>query len=341
MRAENFQIRRSQTKIMLHLDYGLAAGHSENDMLAIIVPGGGVYEIPNVEEYRTYLNSHNVDVVGMETLFQLKGCSRSYWRMFDPQAGGFDTDVATIRSGLVYALYKAGETGSVAIAENIDFSILAMEQRLGDVWKSYFEQLHYAVAENLHVGVRFIGPGTINLFLNIHSFLVEAATLRDHLASFLALKVFDGAKKKAKGSKEKSIKKMSELYEYLKHTPHEEDIAQEIIQIDDRENAGGWLARLNEFRNHLVHDGPISEMGRKKEVVFTTHKIASLDVPIVQYDLPIDPILSPEGPYIDAMKQCVFLARKMLGLVRDVVVASGVKPEIMCFEAANSCIKAG
>jgi hypothetical protein len=309
---------------LIHLDYGLRAGTGKDGHLHVhLMNLPKVHSFPGIEwkQYRSFLSRYNIDIIGYEELSLEKGMAYSLWRFFSPSAKGIENKIEYVISGFLNGIQKCGKAEEIALAENIFFSVRAMEYRLRDISISYGEQLSHTVAEGCEAGKLFSDSDTINLFLNIHSFLVEAATLRDHLAAFLALKVFDRP----------DLRKMTSLLKFLKGTLRSEPIAEEVLEICNESTSDGWLARLSKLRNRIAHVSPISSYSQFDGLAVGRHLIGKYEVPTISFGIPFDPILAPNGKHVDVLKYCVLFARNMLLLTRHVVEVSGVKPELMQF----------
>jgi hypothetical protein len=313
---------------LIHLDFGLRAGIGKDGHLIVhLMNLPGSYSFPGIEwkDYRRFFARSGVDIIGVEELSEENQIPTSHWSFYDPHARNIESSISYLRSGLVNAARKAGSELDFVLAKNIDFSLRAMEYRLRDVSISYGDQLSHSVAAKVKPGGEFADTDTLNLFLNVHSFLAEAGTLRDHLAALLACRVYLQPK----------VRKMSVLREYIGKCTARQAIGEEILQICDRTSQAGWLARMSKMRNHIIHVAPVSAFSEFAGMTMSRVDVSGIELPALTFEVPFDLILAPKGPRADLLKVCVQMARNMLLLTRHVVLASGITPEPLHFTDAD------
>jgi hypothetical protein len=308
-------VRRSD---LLHLDFGLRAGTSQTKLIIFQAQRRIEFLVTDKRLYQRFFSDNGLNFFGYEEI-QQGALEHPIWEFFYDGKNDEKTNLDFITSGLGNALKAGGKLDQIGITRNVVFSIRAMLYRLRDVSNAYSEQLTYALAQDVGIGRRFANLATMNVFLNIHSFLVETGTLRDHLATFLSANVFPSAK----------ASRMADLRKHLERIRCSEPFAQLILKLTDRSDVAGWMARLGAFRNSVVHDAPIS--------AFSDGLAGLTRIPLsvngnslsgVSFELPQDPILSPNGDKIDALRLCVKLARNMIGFFQQVVAASKLSPKI-------------
>lgn len=328
MNTNNSKITRSSVRRLdvLHLDFGLRAGNGIDKRPFLEWAGRHAsMPFPSMNHFLSFMSKYGIHFIGHEEVdADAQGLAPSIWNVHDPHGAG-SAGIDFVTSGTINVLNQSGSSEEGELARNIAFSVRAMAYRLRDVSNSYADQLYYGLMAGTQAGKRFSNLDTLKVFLNIHSFLVEAGTLRDHLAALLAVKVF--AKPK--------LTKMSQILDFLRKEQRAEPIAAELLAISDRSAPTGWLARLSNLRNLVVHSAPITSFQKMHALTMDFEKIGDEQVPVVRFLVPIDPILAPTGLKIDVLHQCTEIARNMFDLTRGVIMASGIKPELRKITSAD------
>ncbi len=234
------------------------------------------------------------------------------------------------------------------IAGRIGFEIKACETRLRDLSDSYHRELvTLCKSGKFKDGQRFASLHTFNIYLAVHSFLVESCSLRDYLAEFVRLYVFQQYR-------EEKVSTMGSLRKKILKNEHEHDaFAKELYEATEPDSANGWLAKLGDYRDLVVHSVPLAQARTKS---FLVQKLSNLGndkcLPSIALPLPANPgSISKKrsaGLYFssvdewfmavqedaeesrratDALEYCCFANSNLTKLATDIVKYSPVKPE--------------
>jgi hypothetical protein len=303
----------------IHLAGGLRAGTSPNGKLIIHVLGTPLRCGPLVEiqvapqnQYVRFFRSIGLEMIGHESISTDGGYTYARWLAWDPEAKSVETDVDYIWSGIANALKHQSDCDGEEAARNVKFGLRAVSSRLRDISDAYGSQDTIAFCQGHEPGTRFKNLDTLDLFLSIHSFLVEMGALRDYLAAFVAKKRYGIS----------DVAKMVPLLKYCKG--HSDDpIARRIIEICDEDASGGWMARMSKLRNIIVHVAPITSRTSISCVTSQACKIGEVSLPTVYLGVQLPNAGEAE---VDALAHCVALFRNMFSFARLVALESGVLP---------------
>jgi hypothetical protein len=302
----------------IHLLGGLRCGTSTNGKLQIHVLGTPLkpsnviqMDITEQRHYVRFFRSVGLDMVGFEDISSDKGYTSSTWHAWDPDAKSIETDIDYIWSGIANAFRNAADYEGCELARNTVFGIRATSSRLRDISEAYGNQNTFAFCHNYQPNIRFKNLDTLDVFLAIHSFLVEMGILRDYLATFLAKKHFNIL----------NVSRMAKLRERCA-TMNADPVAQRVVSICDKNSEGGWLGQLSDLRNLIVHSAPITS--RTSIAAMTTHRCKIEDSSLPQVYLGIT--IPASEREIDALRHCLDLFRKICELARYVASISGIRP---------------
>ena len=307
---------------VMHLDNGVVAATGPDGRLFFSVAGVKYSLAVNVTDQRAYVGTFRnlgADFVGHENLHNENGYMHSRWYVFDPNANKPTKDLNFIWPGIARALDKKNDSLS-KISKNIVFGVRAISLRLRDLSTAYQGQCLYATLNDVDYGRRFGNLDTFDVFLSIHSFLVEMGVLRDYLASFVAGHRYNRP----------NINKMSTLCRHLRKHGKPDASAKHLLDICDPDNAKGWLAQLSALRNMVVHSNPISATSEQWWMSVKEFKIGTQSLKSIYYGMPPTP-KAAANDRTNALSLCVSLTREMLNLARRVASESHIVPEALHF----------
>jgi len=320
MTNSKIQVAHVNVARCIHLVGGLRAGTSPNGKLHIQVLGtplksSNIVEIGITEQrhYVRYFRSIGLDMVGFEDMSTEKGYATSLWHAWDPDAKSIETDIDFIWSGIANAFRNRADNEGYDVSRNIIFGIRAVSSRLRDISEAYGNQSTFAFCHDYEPNIRFENLDTFDVFLAIHSFLVEMGVLRDYLATFLAKKLFEIPK----------VDRMAKLHKRCTKMTFD-PVAQHIVNICDKNLADGWMAQVSHLRNLIVHSAPITS--RTSLAALATQQCEIGPHSLTKVYLGIT-IASPISREIDALEHCVDLSRKMWKFARYVASVSGMRPQ--------------
>lgn len=325
----------------LHLLGGLRAGtHREGHLYVCpCATKGQVLTFPQVTDTRDYyrtIKSIGLDLLGHDE-HQINDDgepSQSIWYQFDlassrksPSAGSLTGRLRIVDtwSGISNTCRNSGRSDTAELAKHIAFGLRACELRLRDCSSEYLWQNEYAVFKGTHPGGRFSNLKSFDLDLALHSLLTEMGTARDYLAHFISRFIFQDPK---------PVDAMAALYKRIKkrqpsNTSASQEVADEVMTICDPERAEGWMAKLTEYRNIIIHRAPLS--GLSKHHFLTAERTAVGDTSLVRifFPIPADPFTNDAVASVDALTHFLDFQRRLRGFARLIADCSGVAPTLV------------
>lgn len=148
--------------------------------------------------------------------------------------------------------YLAGDTSYSEPASYIGTSLRTAGLRLRDVSDGYHNQLAWAFAEKRSPSTWFSNAALHDLYGNFHSLASELSSARDHLAKIVAIHI--GAPDRIDSS--------ARLEEWLDKSPNRSHqahpIAGLLLSALGTKTSPGWLRRLGDIRNEMLHRVPMA-----------------------------------------------------------------------------------
>jgi hypothetical protein len=135
-------------------------------------------------------------------------------------------------------------------------------------------------------GRRFKTINSMFVYLAIHAFLTELATLRDYLAEFLGRFVLEPYVPSSV-----RVRKLTTLTKrVLPAAAHDHPWAAKLLASTERMSADPWLADFGAYRDFVVHSAPVAQLGSGwlREVLVPVRGRAD-GLPAVQFLLPENP----------------------------------------------------
>jgi len=315
----------------LHLLGGLRAGTHQDGYLVIFPATDGKLlahkSVTNTVLYYEAIRQLGTDLIGHERRMAIPGKQPlSLWTPFNP--GKRPYGVADHWSGIARALRKAGNLAAAELAKHIAFAFRVSELRLRDCSREYGWQNSEAVVAKIKPNRRFSNIRSFDLDMALHSLLTEMGTARDYLAHFISLHVLREVR---------PCDSMAKLYGRAKRDKLEiaaqgsEALIEQILQICDPASAEGWMARLSEFRNSIIHRAPIGSMANEQYLIAKTLSVGDKEAFQIFFGIPRDPISAPNADYVDALAHFLGLFRRLREFAYTVADASEIAPTIQMF----------
>lgn len=167
----------------------------------------------------------------------------------DPQNG---LGAADSWGAIGHQAAKAGDTRYAEAASYVCASLRAAGLRLRDISNGYHEQLNWALAEKRVPGTWSSNAALQDLYADFHSLASELSSARDHVAMIVAMHV---------GAPDR-VESLSRLEEWVRRPVNQGHAANPMIQslLDalGTEAAPGWLRKMGDLRNEMLHRIPMS-----------------------------------------------------------------------------------
>jgi len=273
---------------IVHLPGGcLASNYSDSPVIFLpeSLTGGSVeYEISEYHELAKLFCDLNMTVIGVDyfqSQQEIDGIVPPVWKALNLIDGKFCSinDLADVWSNIGHSAYIKKDGRLWDISSRISHQLNVCSWRLSELSTKYQQQLKARTLQGkFKIGQLFIDLNTWHVYLSIQAFLVDACVLRDYLAEFVNYFVVS-----QKYNLDLSITSMGGLLKGINK-----------IEIDDlvltyiKESAAprGWLKKLGEYRDLVVHSAPLAKAEQKLFVVSseldigTQYKLPSIICPI-------------------------------------------------------------
>lgn len=304
----------------LHLSGGLRAGTHQSNQLMIypsIKKKILLLSISDTRGYFTQFQKMGLDLMGHEEEWEKDGIFHSSWHLF-LKGNKTGDDITNLWSGIAHTFHKNGEKAANDIAHDIVFSLRTSLLRLRDISREYGHQNEIAISMGVQAGLGFSNVRIFDLYMALHSFLVEMCAARDYLAKFISHQIFSDTK----------TDNMSELYKKLKNKPESHPVCQLVLNICDQDKPDAWMARLSRYRNIIAHRAPISRISEKRFLTPNLLVAGSENFFTIYLGVPSDPIVSMDTNYVDALSHFKNLLILMLEFAEMVGKLSGCVSEL-------------
>ncbi len=186
------------------------------------------------------------------------------------------------------AVESSGDIRMMDLCRRIDFELRAASHKWFDISWSYGRILSALTKEGVfEEGVRLDNLFSFELYLSIHSFFSEIATLRDYFAEFVANYILVKELAKERGL---YISKMSRLAIEFRKEPAISHPLADIIRLATSKDEKGWLNTLSAYRDLLLHHTPVSHPRGRSFVIQQSVKTRDgVSLPAIAFHLPDDP----------------------------------------------------
>ncbi len=321
-----FTYEKIQRDVILHFSGGLRGSRWPLSSLKIgpVDTQEQGFQLDNIpeNEFLSPLQQLGLVWIGTEEIALIKGLPHSFWYSFGyGNCEKYKIDeVSQVWSAIAYAGHQQRNTLLSEQARSIGFSLIASSLRLRDISNEYHRQLRFALVGEVKENCRFGNTEQFDLFLALHSFFAEMCSARDFLARFIALFIHKAG----------DFSQMSKYYKYLAKQDSTDDLGKRILSICDKKNADGWMARLGQLRDNIIHSAPLHQQNQSEMIMLqyqeTPYKVT---LPQIIYEIKIDPFdESPTAVLKDALRHCHLLLAQMEEFAAFVSTFSPVRPQI-------------
>jgi len=248
------------------------------------------FNLPNYNSLLSVLKSLNFNIIGIDYYSspeEIQGVYPPEWHSFSRiKSPNYPLNDSTIAwSNISFSASQVEDYLLSDVAGRISFGLQACESRLRDISESYNKELRALCDDgNFKDGNYFETRHTFNIYLSIHSFLIEACCLRDYLAEFMRIFVFDTYR-------DQKITTMAGLRKHILRKLHDKNsFASNLYEATDTESSNGWIATLGEYRDLVVHSMPLAH-ARVASFIFQTKISICNDkyFPSITLPLPTNP----------------------------------------------------
>lgn len=268
--------------------------HLSGGVRAVSNPGPRVYLLPRMGEqaavfeltdYRALfglLMEAGFDIIGcdfIESPEELSGIMEPQWRAFMQPLAGMSWPPWEVRQDWANISHRAGWADRMSTfekARHVSMQLRICAFRLRDLSEAYHRHLTALCrGEDFKPGHMTDGQYSEHLFISAHAMFGELASLRDHLAMFVAREVL--------GNLRPNIDSWSRLLEDKAFLRSNHAIVPTLQQ------EASWLERFGQYRNLVVHNAPLGETHGAIMVTQVRMETPLGDVPTVSLRLPSDP----------------------------------------------------
>jgi len=281
-------------KRTLHLIGGLRAICEAGEARLYVLPQAkeGVLEA-SLSNYASLFNivcQMELDCVGAEFVSHIeeaKGAIPPEWRPWFLSEGWLCFENRQTWAEISHSAQKKDNFQCADNARRIKSEIDTCQYHLLRLSKAYSQCLFALVNSNtFKANQPFDNMFSQDIFDSIHSFFSSIGTLRDYLAEYIGEFIILDIPPKIKNQK-----KMAKLIQELKKESHSGNPLQKyLLEITSRHVPYGWLAVLNEYRNIVIHQSPITDMLKRRYLWQQTMSVEGATLPIILFPIPEDPI---------------------------------------------------
>jgi len=209
------------------------------------------------------------------------------WRVYhkSPITAWPATDVATKWARIGHGAHERKNGRLWDLASRISHQMRVCSWRLREISEAYRKQLFAHVCDGeFRDGQRFEDGFTWLAYLSIQSFLVDACVLRDYLAEFAAHFIYGPRA----CSKKVSVTSMAGLKKVFLDKSGDSDVLS--MSLREAVGEGGWLQKLGNYRDLVVHSAPLAKAQHKLLAVTEVLKLGeSGGLPSVKCPIPDNP----------------------------------------------------
>ncbi len=305
----------------IHLSGGLRAATAKGGHLVFHQSTEGrsinLIHVKSKGQYYQAAKHFGFDIIGHEAHAVNEKGVQSIWNAFDIPTERID--IADAWSGIAYSAKKVGRQTAAETGRKIAFSLRTASLRLRDCSREYGRQNEVAIRDRIKDGLRFANIEIFDLYMALHSTLVEMCSARDYLARFIASEILnldkeiDSMAGLSKAVSSKSLLQQSKDLQLLNV----------IRTMCDRTTDEGWMARLSEFRNIIAHRAPINNVAEDASLTANFREIGSMQAVSIYLGIPKDPIKSMDDDFVDALSHFIELSRNLRRFARLVLESSG------------------
>jgi hypothetical protein len=155
-------------------------------------------------------------------------------------------------SAIEHQAKTAGDSEYANCAAYLSVSLKLAGLRLRDVSRKYHDQLRWALRTRKNPGTWFSNAALLDLYADCHSLVSELSSARDYLARLASIHA---------GAPDR-IDSFARLEDWISRANNRSHINQPMVALilsvaGTKENSG-WLRRLGEIRNEMLHTLPMA-----------------------------------------------------------------------------------
>ncbi|UWX04209.1 hypothetical protein H1235_02450 [Pseudoxanthomonas sp. NC8] len=220
---------------------------------------------------------------------------------------------------------QAHRAGDMRYAEKASFvaaNLRGAGLKLRDVSNGYHEQLRWALADKTPPGRWFSNAALQSVYANFHALASELFSARDHLAAVVGMHV--GAPERING--------LSRLEDWIsaetRQNSAQEPMVRLILDALGSETAPGWLRRLGDVRNEMLHRVPMSANRSVASLVLEARLTTMGDVTTIRMGKPPGDSTSSFGHMQDPLIEFGWLSGSLELLCRSMWKFAKYSPEL-------------
>lgn len=321
--GENFVFKDVPVVDELHLLGGLRAGTSKGQLIVFPTRENKrifFKAVTKTGHYLGALEQVGLEFIGHEQHTSIDNWTHSHWFQFDPNSKGLDSP--ELWGAVAHSAAMSGDQSHEILARKVSFALRASGLKLRDCSREYGVQNQYAVEKKIKPNLPYSNMEVFDLYVSLHSLLVEMCTVRDYLAQFISTVIL---------KHDSPVDSMAKLLHKLKKEGKPIDkieLVDTIFAICDRSHKNGWMARLGEYRNIIAHRAPIDQLTEASSLSANLFQIFDFELLQIYLGIPIDPIESIDSNYVDALSHFRSLMLLLREFARRVATESGIEPKI-------------
>nr|HMN51749.1 hypothetical protein [Xanthobacteraceae bacterium] len=250
------------------------------------------------------------------------GVEQRNWYLVE-KVGGFGASQKW--SQIAYSAHKSGLSSEIVeLAKKISFSIRTSSLRLRDISFEYHRQLADAIIGEKEQSRVFSNVKIFDLYMAIHSALVEMCSARDYLAQFISEHILRISR----------CSTMAKLAQKLNSILSDEKVILQIREAYHSSSPNPWMAKLGRYRNLIVHQAPIANFSERFIRLLPSSKFLMTFLGIPKNPMTAKereirmPSKLPSGDFVDALTEIRSLLAELCYFANLAADASGIKPEI-------------
>jgi len=273
---------------LFHLTGGVRAYNLEGpeiDFEPLVVGGKKcIIKVPHYAAAFRHIERLGLQIVGVDFYThsgELKGEAPPDWRYFN--RGWPMWELSQKWAQISHAGFNRKNGRLWDLASRLSQQVRTCDWQLRQISQSYEAQLIGRTKQGeVEHGHRFADGFTGLAYMAIQSYLADACTLRDYLAEFLARVTWEQFPKSAEVDSMRDLRQR-----LLSKVPRPDPLADYLAaSLED----GGWLRKLSDYRNLVVHTAPLAMAGGRWFAVIEHRKLAEGGLmPILRLPLPLNP----------------------------------------------------
>ena len=243
-------------------------------------------------DYHSLFNSiHtlNLPIYGVDLIVhdgQLDGTDIPLWHpiMYYPSEPYDYEKAIRLWSNISTGSHRAKNGHRWDLSSRISHQLRIAAWRLREISEAYRIQLDACLKrgefkDNSHFSDGF----TWICFMSIQAFLIDACILRDYLAEYASAYIYN------ENIEQKNLR-ITTLSGLLKHVIYKIETKDSLAtEIEDISKEGGWLKKLGDYRDLVIHSAPLSHAEKKSYAIKKLFKLQKNYLPYIVCPIPDNP----------------------------------------------------